>query len=67
MRLGGRYLMVGRSYNLRDKVPTVDTCRFVTTAYGVVVYDKKGTFVGKYATENEAVEAVRELSANLEE
>lgn len=59
--------MVGRSYNRRDKVPTADTCRFVTTAYGVVVYDKKGTFVGKYATENEAVEAVRELSADLEE
>ncbi|MGN0386563.1 MAG: hypothetical protein ACI4EX_11870 [Lachnospiraceae bacterium] len=59
--------MAGRSYNHRDKVPTVDTCRFVTAAYGVVVYDKKGTFVGKYATENEAVEAVRELSADLEE
>lgn len=59
--------MAGRSYNRRDKVPTVDTCRFVTTAYGVVVYDKKGTFVGKYATENEAVEAVCELSADLEE
>lgn len=59
--------MASRRYNRRDKVPTVDTCRFVTTAYGVVVYDKKGTFVGKYATENEAVEAVRELSADLEE
>lgn len=59
--------MAGRSCNRRDKVPTVDTCRFVTTAYGVVVYDKKGTFVGKYATENEAVEAVRDLSADLEE
>lgn len=33
--------MAGRSCNRRDKVPTVDTCRFVTTAYGVVVYDKK--------------------------
>lgn len=59
--------MAGMSYNRRDKVLTVDTCRFVTTAYGVVVYDKKGTFVGEYATENEAVEAVRELAANLEE
>lgn len=58
--------MAGRSYNRRDKVPTVDTCRLVTTAYGVVVYDKKA-FVGEYATENEAVEAVRELSADLEE
>lgn len=59
--------MAGRSCNRRDKVPTVDTCRFVTTAYGVVVYDKKGTFVGEYATENEAVEVVRDLSADLEE
>ena len=59
--------MAGRSCNRRDKVPTVDTCRFVTTAYGVVVYDKKGTFVGEYVTENEAVEAVRDLSADLEE
>lgn len=59
--------MADRSYNRRDKVPTVDTCRFVITAYGVVVYDKKGIFVGEYATENEAVETVRELSADLEE
>lgn len=59
--------MAGMSYNCRDKVLTVDTSRFVITAYGVVVYDKEGTFVGKYVTESEAVEAVRELSADLEE
>ena len=38
----------------------IETCNFVTTSYGVVVYDHKGSFIGKYPTYNEAIEDIRE-------
>ena len=38
----------------------IETCNFVTTSYGVVVYDHKGSFIGKYPTDDEATDAIRE-------
>lgn len=39
--------------------PSVSDYRFVITAAGTVVYDFKGKYVGKYETEESAVELIR--------
>lgn len=49
------------------KIPTVDTCRFVIMGYGTFVYDTHGAFVGRYETEQAAVEAVREQAKSMKE
>lgn len=39
--------------------PSVSNYRFVITAAGTVVYDLKGKYIGKYETEDAAVEMIR--------
>ncbi len=47
----------------RDKpVPAVKDCRFAQTAFGIVVHDSSGKWLGQYETEDAAVEMVREMA-----
>lgn len=47
----------------RDKqVPAVKDCRFTQTAFGTVVYDSSGKWLGQYETEDAAVEMIREMA-----
>ena len=47
----------------RDKqVPAVKDCRFTQTAFGTVVYDSSGKWLGQYETEDAAVEMLREMA-----
>ena len=44
----------------RDKqVPAVKDCRFTQTAFGTVVHDSSGKWLGQYETEDAAVEMLR--------
>ena len=46
----------------RDKqVPAVKDCRFTQTAFGTVVHDSSGKWLGQYETEEAAVEMIREM------
>ena len=46
----------------RDKqVPAVKDCRFTQTAFGTVVHDPSGKWLGQYETEDVAVEMLREM------
>ena len=46
----------------RDKqVPAVKDCRFTQTAFGTVVHDSSGKWLGQYETEDAAVEMLREM------
>ena len=47
----------------RDKqVPAVKNCRFTQTAFGTVVHDSSGKWLGQYETEDAAVEMLREMA-----
>ncbi len=57
---------IGRSttanHSGRDKqVPAVKDCKFTQTAFGTVVHDPSGKWLGQYETEDEAVEMIREM------
>jgi hypothetical protein len=46
----------------RDKqVPAVKDCRFTQTAFGTVVHDSSGKWLGQCETEDAAVEMLREM------
>ena len=50
----------------RDKqVPAVKDCRFTQTAFGTVVHDSSGKWLGQYETEGAAVEMLRETSQDI--
>mgnify|MGYP000007300885 FL=1 len=50
----------------RDKqVPAVKDCRFTQTAFGTVVYDSSGKWLGQYETEDAAVEMLREMAQDI--
>ena len=51
----------------RDKqVPAVKDCRFTQTAFGTVVHDSSGKWLGQYETEDAAVEMLREMARDNE-
>ena len=50
----------------RDKqVPAVKDCRFTQTAFGTVVHDSSGKWIGQYETEDVAVEMIREMAQDI--
>ena len=50
----------------RDKqVPAVKDCRFTQTAFGTVVHDSSGKWLGQYETEDVAVEMLREMAKDI--
>jgi hypothetical protein len=50
----------------RDKqVPAVKDCRFTQTAFGTVVHDSSGKWLGQYETEDVAVEMIREMAQDI--
>lgn len=50
----------------RDKqVPAVKDCRFTQTAFGTVVHDSSGKWLGQYETEDAAVEMIREMAQGI--
>ena len=50
----------------RDKqVPAVKDCRFTQTAFGTVVHDSRGKWLGQYASEVAAVEMLREMPMDI--
>jgi len=50
----------------RDKqVPAVKDCRFTQTAFGTVVHDSSGKWLGQYETEEAAVEMIREMAQGI--
>lgn len=50
----------------RDKrVPAVKDCRFTQTAFGTVVHDLSGKWLGQYETEDAAVEMIREMAQDI--
>ena len=50
----------------RDKqVPAVKDCRFTQTAFGTVVHDSSGKWLGQYETEDAAVEMLREMAKDI--
>lgn len=45
---------ITENYSGRDKqVPAVKDCRFTQTAFGTVVHDSSGKWLGQYETEDE--------------
>ena len=50
----------------RDKqAPAVKDCRFTQTAFGTVVHDSSGKWLGQYETEDAAVEMIREMAQDI--
>ena len=50
----------------RDRqVPAVKDCRFTQTAFGTVVHDSSGKWLGQYETEDAAVEMIREMAQDI--
>lgn len=50
----------------REKqVPAVKDCRFTQTAFGTVVHDSRGKWLGQYETEEAAVEMIREMAQGI--
>lgn len=49
-------------YGRDRQVPTVKNCRFTQTAFGTVVHDSSGKWLGQYETEDAAVEMLREMA-----
>lgn len=50
----------------RDRqVPAVKDCRFIQTAFGTVVHDSSGKWLGQYETETAAVEMIREMAKDI--
>ena len=61
---------IGRSktanHSGRDiQVPAVKNCRFTQTAFGTVVHDSSGKWLGQYETEDAAVEMIREMAQDI--
>ena len=54
---------ITENHSGRDKqVPAVKDCRFTQTAFGTVVHDSSGKWLGQYETEDAAVEMLREMA-----
>ena len=54
---------ITENHSGRDKqVPAVKDCRFTQTAFGTVVHDSRGKWLGQYETEDAAVEMLREMA-----
>ena len=54
---------IKENHSGRDKqVPAVKDCRFTQTAFGTVVHDSSGKWLGQYETEDAAVEMLREMA-----
>ena len=49
-------------YGRDREVPAVKDCRFTQTAFGTVVHDSSGKWLGQYETEDAAVEMIREMA-----
>ena len=50
----------------RDKqVSAVKDCRFTQTAFGTVVHDSSGKWLGQYETEDAAVGMIREMAQDI--
>ena len=50
----------------REKqVPAEQDCRFPQTAFGTVVHDSSGKWLGQYETEDAAVEMIREMAQDI--
>ena len=50
----------------RDRqVPAVKDCRFTQTAFGTVVHDSSGKWLGQYETEDAAVKMIREMAQDI--
>lgn len=47
------------------KVPAVKDCRFTQTAFGTVVHDSSGKWLGQYETEDAVVEMIREMAQDI--
>lgn len=53
-------------HSSRDRqVPAVKDCRFTQTAFGTVVHDSSGKWLGQYETEDAAVEMIREMAQGI--
>lgn len=48
-----------------NQVPAVKDCRFTQTAFGTVVHDSSGKWIGQYETEDAAVEMIREMAQDI--
>lgn len=54
---------ITENHSGRDKqVTAVKDCRFTQTAFGTVVHDSSGKWLGQYETEDAAVEMLREMA-----
>ena len=54
---------ITENHSGRDKqVPAVKDCRFTQTAFGTVVHDSSGKWLGQDETEDAAVEMLREMA-----
>ena len=54
---------ITENHSGRDKqVSAVKDCRFTQTAFGTVVHDSSGKWLGQYETEDAAVEMLREMA-----
>ncbi len=51
-----------KSFRSDKQVPAVKDCRFTQTAFGTVVHDSSGKWLGQYETEDAAVEMLREMA-----
>ena len=50
----------------RDRqVTAVKDCRFIQTAFGTVVHDSSGKWLGQYETEDAVVEMIREMAKDI--
>lgn len=59
---------ITENHSGRDKqVPAVKDCRFTQTAFGTVVHDSSGKWLGQYETEDAAVEMLREWQRTMED
>lgn len=54
-------------YGRDGQVPAVKDCRFTQTAFGTVVHDSSGKWLGQYETEDAAVEMIREMAQDIGE
>lgn len=64
MEFSGRATTVNLSSRDRQ-VPTMKDCRFTQTAFGTVVHDSSGKWLGQYETEDAAVEMLREMAKDI--
>ena len=64
MEFSGRATTVNLSSRDRQ-VPTMKDCRFTQTAFGTVVHDSSGKWLGQYETEDAAVVMLREMAKDI--